>query len=93
MFGFLPRRLPSHTEPAVFAPVPTSPPSISRHPQVGIVGRTGCGKSTLVLALYRLVEPCGGRVLLDGIDTARIGLRDLRSRLTLVPQVRLGSGP
>ncbi|KAK2076831.1 hypothetical protein QBZ16_005057 [Prototheca wickerhamii] len=53
---------------------------------VGIVGRTGCGKSTLVLALYRLVEPCGGRVLLDGIDTARIGLRDLRSRLTLVPQ-------
>ena len=61
--------------------------------QVGIVGRTGCGKSTLVLALYRLVEPCGGRVLLDGIDTARIGLRDLRSRLTLVPQVRLGSGP
>ena len=58
--------------------------------QVGVAGRTGCGKSTLMMALYRLVEPSGGRIVIDGIDTAAIGLRDLRSRLALVPQVGVG---
>ena len=52
-----------------------------------MAGRTGCGKSTLMLALYRLVEPAAGRIVIDGIDTATIGLYDLRSRLALVPQV------
>ena len=55
--------------------------------QVGVAGRTGCGKSTLMMALYRIVEPSGGRILIDGIDVATIGLFDLRSRLALVPQV------
>ena len=54
--------------------------------QVGICGRTGCGKSTLMMALYRIVEPCGGSVDIDGLDTGAIGLFDLRSRLALVPQ-------
>ena len=56
------------------------------HTQVGICGRTGCGKSTLMMALYRIVEPCGGSVEIDGLDTGAIGLFDLRSRLALVPQ-------
>ncbi len=54
--------------------------------KVGVAGRTGCGKSTLMAALFRLVEPASGRVVIDGIDVAGIGLRDLRSRLALVPQ-------
>lgn len=46
-----------------------------------------------MLALYRLVEPCAGRIVLDGIDVASIGLFDLRSRLALVPQVRRQTSP
>jgi ABC-type multidrug transport system fused ATPase/permease subunit len=54
--------------------------------KVGVCGRTGCGKSTLFMALYRIVEPSSGRVVIDGIDTGTIGLKDLRSVLSLVPQ-------
>lgn len=43
----------------------------------------------LFMALYRIIEPCGGRILIDGMDTSTIGLWDLRSKLSLVPQVRL----
>ena len=52
-----------------------------------MAGRTGCGKSTLMMALKRIVEPFGGRVLIDGIDIGSVRLADLRSRLALVPQV------
>lgn len=47
----------------------------------------GCGKSTLMMALFRIVEPAGGAIIIDGVNTAVLGLRDLRSRLSVVPQV------
>jgi hypothetical protein len=39
-----------------------------------------------MMALFRIIEPCGGRVLIDGLDSGALGLSDLRSRLSLVPQ-------
>jgi ABC-type multidrug transport system fused ATPase/permease subunit len=60
--------------------------AVAPREKVGVAGRTGCGKSTLMMALCRIVEPQSGRVVIDGIDTSTIGLLDLRSRLALVPQ-------
>ena len=54
--------------------------------RVGIVGRTGAGKSSLIMALFRVEELHKGRVLVDGVDVATIGLAVLRSRLAIVPQ-------
>eukprot|EP00930_Biecheleria_cincta_P039308 TRINITY_DN27030_c0_g1_i1.p1 TRINITY_DN27030_c0_g1~~TRINITY_DN27030_c0_g1_i1.p1 ORF type:complete len:1533 (+),score=247.93 TRINITY_DN27030_c0_g1_i1:55-4653(+) len=54
--------------------------------KVGVVGTTGCGKSSLLLVLLRILEPRGGRVLINGIDTATLGLATLRGSLGLVPQ-------
>ncbi|XP_067009700.2 multidrug resistance-associated protein 1 isoform X3 [Anabrus simplex] len=54
--------------------------------KVGIVGRTGAGKSSLTLALFRIIEAAGGSICIDGLDISKLGLHDLRSRLTIIPQ-------
>uniref|UniRef100_A0A7M4F4Q9 Multidrug resistance-associated protein 1-like n=1 Tax=Crocodylus porosus TaxID=8502 RepID=A0A7M4F4Q9_CROPO len=54
--------------------------------KVGIVGRTGAGKSTLTNCLFRILERAGGKIIIDGIDISTIGLHDLRSNLNIIPQ-------
>ncbi|KAL1226288.1 ABC transporter C family member 4 [Cardamine amara subsp. amara] len=54
--------------------------------KVGVVGRTGSGKSTLIQVLFRLVEPSGGKIIIDGINICSVGLHDLRSRFGIIPQ-------
>ncbi|XP_008197317.2 multidrug resistance-associated protein 1 isoform X4 [Tribolium castaneum] len=60
--------------------------SINGGEKVGIVGRTGAGKSSLTLALFRIIEAAEGEILIDGVNIADLGLHTLRSRLTIIPQ-------
>lgn len=59
---------------------------IKSHEKIGVVGRTGAGKSSLTLALFRLIEPATGHIGIDNLDTSSIGLLDLRRRLAIIPQ-------
>lgn len=54
--------------------------------KVGIVGRTGSGKSSLSLSLFRIIEAASGSIYIDGFDIAIFGLHDIRSKLTIIPQ-------
>ncbi|KAI8930188.1 hypothetical protein BC831DRAFT_508630 [Entophlyctis helioformis] len=72
---------------------PESPPvlrnvSFNARPgeKIAIVGRTGAGKTSLSLAFFRFLEHDAGRIVIDGVDISRIGLHDLRSRITIIPQ-------
>uniref|UniRef100_A0A672SKX7 Multidrug resistance-associated protein 1 n=1 Tax=Sinocyclocheilus grahami TaxID=75366 RepID=A0A672SKX7_SINGR len=54
--------------------------------KVGIVGRTGAGKSSLTLGLFRIIEAAQGEIHIDGVNIAELGLHELRSRITIIPQ-------
>ena len=54
--------------------------------RVGVVGRTGAGKSSLAVALFRELEAISGAICIDGVDVSRVPLHSLRSRLTIIQQ-------
>jgi len=78
-------RLCAHSAP-VGAPSQNLSLEIAPREKIGVVGRTGAGKSSLTLAIFRILEAVTGRIELDNVDIAPLGLHDLRSRLSIIPQ-------
>ena len=78
-------------------PLPDRTFGMNSRPQssdkVGVVGRTGSRKSTLLLALYRMFNLEMGSIVFDGVDIAAISLQQLRRGLSVIPQVRRGRAP
>jgi len=60
--------------------------TVKANERIGVIGRTGAGKSSLTLALFRFLEAHSGSISIDGIDISKIKLYDLRSRLAIIPQ-------
>ncbi|KAF9070335.1 multidrug resistance-associated ABC transporter [Rhodocollybia butyracea] len=60
--------------------------SLNAGERIGLLGRTGSGKSTLAMSILRFVDPSSGKIIIDGVDISTIGIHDLRSRLTFIPQ-------
>ena len=55
--------------------------------KIGVVGRTGAGKSTICLSLSRIVEIASGHIMIDGVNITELPLNELRRRITVIPQV------
>ena len=60
--------------------------TINPHEKVGVVGRTGAGKSTMMIALFRITDLCEGSISIDGVDLGKLGLEDVRRALCIIPQ-------
>ena len=60
--------------------------TVEPHEKVGVVGRTSAGKSTMMIALFRITDLCEGSIAIDGIDLATLGLEDVRRALCIIPQ-------
>ncbi|KAJ4165019.1 hypothetical protein LMH87_006668 [Akanthomyces muscarius] len=60
--------------------------NVKNNERVGVIGRTGAGKSSMTLALFRFLEARSGSIIIDGVDISKIDLHSLRSRLAIIPQ-------